>query len=103
MSLALHWPSWEPGTAYPGGGLVLSGVGSALENNYAVAAIVSKLSHQVKLNVTALEMANQANLESGQLKTQFVGLYKSQKAEEMRVTQLEGQLYQLTMLLDQMQ
>jgi hypothetical protein len=63
---------------------------------------VSKLAHQVKLNATALERFNQANLESGQLKTQFVGLYQSQKAEEMKVTQLGGQLYQLTMFLNQM-
>jgi hypothetical protein len=97
----------ELGTGYgvPGGGYVnvWSGVGSALEKNQAVAAIVSKLAHQVKLNVTALEMANQANLESGQLKTQFVGLYQRQKAEEMKVTQLGCQFYQLTMLLNQMQ
>jgi hypothetical protein len=82
---------------------VWSGVGSALEKNQAVAAILSKLAHQVKLNVTALEMVNQANLESGQLKTQFVGLYQSQKSEEMKVTQLGGQLYQPTILLNQMQ
>jgi hypothetical protein len=82
---------------------VWRGVGSALENNQAVASILSKLAHQVTLNATALERVNQANLESGQLKTQFVGLYQSQKAEEMKVTQLGGQLYQLTMLLNQMQ
>jgi hypothetical protein len=65
------------GDGIPGGPYVnvWSGVGSALENNQAVAAIVSKLAHQVKLNATALERVNQANLESGQLKTQFVGLY----------------------------
>jgi hypothetical protein len=93
------------GDGVPGGPYVnvLSGVGSALENNQAVASIVSKLAHQVKLNATALERVNQANLESGQLKTQFVGLYQSQKVEEMKVTQLGGQLYQLTMLLNQMQ
>jgi hypothetical protein len=82
---------------------VWRGMGSALEINQTVADIVSKLSHQVKLNATALERVNQANLESGQLKTQCMGLYQSQKAEEMKVTQLGGQLYQLTMLLNQMQ
>jgi hypothetical protein len=93
------------GDGVPGGPYVnvWSGVGSSLENNQAVASIVSKLAHQVKLNAAALERANQANLESGQLKTQFVGLYQSQKAEEMKVTKLGGQLYQLTMLLNQMQ
>jgi hypothetical protein len=92
------------GDGVPGGPYVnvWSGVGSALENNQAVASIVSKLAHQVKLNATALERVTQANLESGQLKTQFVGLYQSQKAEEMKVTQLGGQLYQLTMLLNHM-
>jgi hypothetical protein len=83
---------------------VWSSMGSALENNQAVASIVSKLAHQVKLNDTALERVNQANLESGQLKTQFVGLYQSQKAEEMKATHLGGQLYQFsTMLLNQIQ
>jgi hypothetical protein len=93
------------GDSVPGGPYVnvWSGVGSDLKNNQAIASIVSKLSHQVKLNATALERVNQANLESGQLKTQFVGLYQSQKAEEMKVTQLGGQLYQLTMRLSQMQ
>jgi hypothetical protein len=79
------------------------GVGSALEKNQAVATLVGKIAHQVKFNATAVEKANQANVESGHLKTQFVGLYQSQKAEEMSVTQLVGQLYQLTMLLNQMQ
>jgi hypothetical protein len=32
-----------------------------------------------------------------------VGLYQSQKAEEMKITQLGGQLYQLTILLNKMQ
>jgi hypothetical protein len=93
------------GDGVPGGPYVnvWSGVGSALENNKSVASIVIKLAHQVKLNATALERVNQANLESGQLKTQFVGLYQTQKAEEMKVTQLGGQLYQLTMLLNQIQ
>jgi hypothetical protein len=42
-------------------------------------------------------------MESVQLKTQFVGLYQHQKAEEMKVAQLGGKLYQLAMLLKQMQ
>jgi hypothetical protein len=93
------------GDRVPGGHYVnvWSRVGSALENNQAVASIVSKLAHQVKLNATALERVDQSNLESGQLKTPFVGLYQIQKAEEKKVTQLGGQLYQLTMILNQMQ
>jgi hypothetical protein len=39
--------------------------------------------------------------ESSHLKAQFVGLYQNQKAEEMKVTQLGGQVYQITMLLKQ--
>jgi hypothetical protein len=64
---------------------------------------VSKLAHQVKLNAAALERVNQANLKSGQLKTKFVGLYHSQKSEEIKVKQLGGELYQLNMILNQMQ
>jgi hypothetical protein len=93
------------GDGVPGGTYVnvWSGLGSAVENNQSVSSIVSKLAHKVQLNATALERVNQANLESGQLKTQFVGLYQSQKAEEVKVTQLGGQLYQLTILFNHMQ
>jgi hypothetical protein len=89
-----------PGRAYVN---VWSGIGSALENNQAVATIVGKLVQQVKVNATAVEKINHANMESANLKTQCVGLYQNQKAEEMKVTQLGGQLYQLTMLLKQIQ
>jgi hypothetical protein len=90
------------GDGVPGGPYenVWSGVGSALEKNQAVTTIVGKFSHQVKLSAKAVEKANQANVDSGHFKTQFVGLYQSQKAEEIKVTQLGGQLYQLTMLLN---
>jgi hypothetical protein len=81
---------------------VWSGVGSALEDNQAVAKIMGKLAHRVKLNVNAMEKFHQVNVESVHLKTQFVGLYQSQKSEEMEVTQLGEQLYHLTMLLNQM-
>jgi hypothetical protein len=64
---------------------------------------VGKLVQQVKLNATSVEKINHANMESVQLKTQFVCLYQNQKAEEMKVTQLGGQLYQLTMILKKMQ
>jgi hypothetical protein len=60
---------------------------------------LDKLVQQVTLNATAVEKINQANMESVQLKAQFVGLYQNQKAEEIKVTQLGGQLYQLAMLL----
>jgi hypothetical protein len=74
-----------------------------LQNNQAVATIVGKLVQQVKLNTTAVEKINHVNMESVHLKTQFVGLYQNQKAEEMKVTQLGGQFYQLTMILKHMQ
>jgi hypothetical protein len=82
---------------------VWSGIGSALDDNQAVAIIMGKLVQQVKLNAITVEKINHANIESVQLETQFVGLYQNQKAEEMKVTQLGGKLYQLTMLLKQMQ
>jgi hypothetical protein len=93
------------GDSVPGGPYmnVWSGIGSALENNQAVATISGKLVQQVKLNDTSVEKVNHANMESAHLKTQFVGLYQHQKSEEMKVTQLGGQFYQLTMLLKQIQ
>jgi hypothetical protein len=75
---------------------VWSGVESTLENNQAVTTILGKISHQVKLNATAVEKVNQANVEPSHLKTWFVGLYQSQKAEKLKVNQLGGKLYQLT-------
>jgi hypothetical protein len=68
-----------------------------------VDTIVGKIDHQMKCNATAVEKVNQANVEAGHLKTQFVVLYKSQKAQDMKVTQICGQLYQLTLILNQMQ
>jgi uncharacterized protein YqfB (UPF0267 family) len=81
---------------------VWSGIGYTLENNQAVATIVGKLVKQVTLNATAVEKVNQANVEYVHLKTQFVGLYQNQKSEEMQVTHIGGQLYQLTKLFNQM-
>jgi hypothetical protein len=69
---------------------VWSGIGSSLEHNQSAATIMGKLVQQVKLNTTAVEKVNQANMESVHLKTQFVGLYQNQKAEEMKVTHLGG-------------
>jgi hypothetical protein len=91
------------GDSVPGGYVNFwSGIGSAFENNQVVATIVGNLVQQMKLNATAVEKLNQANIEYVHLKTQFVGLYQHQKAEKMKVTQLVGKLYQLTMLLNQM-
>jgi hypothetical protein len=82
---------------------VWSRIGSTLENNQAVATIVDKLAQQVKPNATSVEMINHMDMESVQLKTQFVVLFQNQKAEEMKVTQMGGQLYKLTMLFKYMQ
>jgi hypothetical protein len=63
-----------------------SGIGAALEDNQAVANLVSKLHQQVKLHVgnvgAAMAKANQVNLEATTLKTQLVGIYQTQRAEE---------------------
>jgi hypothetical protein len=93
------------GDGAPGGAYVdvCSGIGSALEDNQTVATIVGTLVQQVKLNATSVETANQENVESVHLKTQFVGLYQNQKVEEMKAPQLVGQLHQLTMILNQIQ
>jgi hypothetical protein len=37
------------------------------------------------------------------LKTQLVGIYQTQPAEEEKLTQVNGQLYQLTLILNQTQ
>jgi hypothetical protein len=84
-----------------------SGIGAALEDNQAVANLVSKLHQQVKANAgnvgAAMAKANQANSEATTLKTQLVGMYQTQRAEEEKLTQVNGQLYQLTLILNQTQ
>jgi hypothetical protein len=95
----------------PGGGYVnmWSGIGAALEDDQAVANLVSKLHQQVKANACnvgaamAKVKANQANSEATTLKTQLVGMYQTQLAEEENLTQFNGQLYQLTLILNQTQ
>jgi hypothetical protein len=47
--------------------------------------------------------ANQANLEATTLKTQLVGMYPTQQSNEEKLTQVNGQLYQLTLILNQTQ
>jgi hypothetical protein len=55
-------------------------IGAALEDNQAVANLVSKLHQQVKVNAgnvgAAMVKANQANSEATTLKTQLVGMYQ---------------------------
>jgi hypothetical protein len=68
---------------------------------------VGKIAQQVKIYVgnlgTTVAKSNQENVDSGNLKTQFVGMYQTKKAEELKVTHIGGQLYQLVMLLNQVQ
>jgi hypothetical protein len=84
-----------------------SGIRSALEDNQAVANIVSKLHQQVKANTgnvgAAIAKANQANLEATALKNELVGMYQTQRTEEKKLTQVNVQLYQLTLILNQAQ
>jgi hypothetical protein len=84
-----------------------SGVGAALEDNQDVANLVSKLHQQVKVNAgsvgAAMAKANQATSEATTLKTQLVGMYQTQRAEGKNLTQVNGQLYQLTLILNQTQ
>jgi hypothetical protein len=47
--------------------------------------------------------ANQANSEATTLKTQLVGMYQTQRTEEEKLTQVNGKLYQLTLILNQTQ
>jgi hypothetical protein len=92
-----------------GGGYVnmWSGIGAALKDNQAVANLVSKLHQQVKVNTgnvgTAMAKANQANSDAAALKTQLVGMFQTQWSEEENLTQVNGQLYQLTLILNQTQ
>jgi hypothetical protein len=97
------------GEGIPGGGYVnmWSGIGAALEDNQAVAHLVSKCHQQFKVNAgnigAAMAKANQANLEATTLITQLVGMYQTQRAEEEKLAQVNGQLYQLTLIMNQTQ
>jgi hypothetical protein len=78
------------GEGIPGGGggyvNMWSGIGAALEDNQTMTNLVSKLHQQVKANAgnvgAAMAKANQANSEATTLKTQLVGMYETQRAEE---------------------
>jgi hypothetical protein len=94
----------------PGGGGYInmwSVIGATLEDNQAVANIVSKLHQQVKANAAnvgaAMVKVNQADSEATTLKAQLVGMHKTQREEEEKLTQVNGQLYQPTLTLNQTQ
>jgi hypothetical protein len=87
---------------------VLEKAYAALEDNQAVANLASKITQQVKVNAanagivgTAMAKANQANADDVALKTQLVGMYQTQRSEEAKLTQVNGQVYQLTLILNQ--
>jgi hypothetical protein len=79
---------WVMEKEYQGWGYVdmWSGIGTALENNQAVANLVGKLAQQVKVNAgnvgTAMAKANRVNTDSGALKTHLVGVYQNKCSEE---------------------
>jgi hypothetical protein len=92
-----------------GGGYVnrWSGIGAALADNHAVANLVSKLHQQVKANVSnvgaVMAKEKQANSDANTLKPQLVGMYQTQRAEDEKLTQVNGQFYQLILILNQTQ
>jgi hypothetical protein len=94
----------------PGGGGYVnmwSGIRAAFEYNQAVSNLVSRIHQKVKVNAgnfgAAMAKANQANSETAALKTHLVGMYQTQRAEEEKLTQVNGQLYQLALILNQTQ
>jgi hypothetical protein len=98
------------GEGIPGGGVYVnmwSGIGAALEDNQAIAKIVSKIHQQVKVNAgnvgTATTKEKQATLDDAALKNQMVGMYQTQRSEEEKLTQVDGKSYQLTWILNQTQ
>jgi hypothetical protein len=109
MSWVQHWQIWVLERAYGGGGYVnmWSGIGAALEDNQAVANNVKKFHQQVNVNAgnvgTAMAKANQANSDAAALKNQLVWMNQTQGAEEERLAQVNGQLYKLTLILNQTQ
>jgi hypothetical protein len=80
-------------------------VGTVPETNQVVANIVGKIAQQVKVTTGNLALLgeNKANMEAGQLKTQTIKIYQSQRSKEANVVQISGQLYKLTMMLNQVQ
>jgi hypothetical protein len=98
-----------PGNDVPGGAYanVWSGVGTALENNQAVATVVGKIAQQVTTTSGRLKKlvakANRVTSEEGQLRAQVLSLNHSQRAEETKTNQIVDQLHTLALLLNQIQ
>jgi hypothetical protein len=98
-----------PGDNVPGGTYVnvWSGVGTALENNQAVATLVGKIEQQVTTTAGRLEKlvakTNRVTSEEGQLRAQALSLNHIQRAEETNTNHIGDQLHTLARLLNQVQ
>jgi hypothetical protein len=84
------------------------GVGTALENNQAVATLVGGNAQQVttttgRLVEKLVAKANRVTSEEGQLRAQVLSLNLSQRAEETKTNQIVYQLHTLALLLNQVQ
>jgi hypothetical protein len=109
MSLEQSWRMWGPYANVPGVPYVnvWSEVGTALENNQAVALLVGKIAQQVTTTAGRLEKlvakANRVTLEEGQLRAQVFSLHQIQRAEETKTNNIVGQMHTLVLLLNQVQ
>jgi hypothetical protein len=95
------------GDDVPGGPYVnvWSGVGTALENNQAVATLVGKIAQQVTATAERLEKlvakSNRVTSEEGQLRSQVLSLNQNQRAEESKTHHSGGQMHTLSLLSNQ--
>jgi hypothetical protein len=96
-------------TDIPGGPYVnmWSGLGTVLENNQAGANLVGRIAQQVKAtdgsSKEVSQNANQASAAVDGARVQLVVVLKDQWDEEFKVSQIGGDLLQLTQLLDHVQ
>jgi hypothetical protein len=97
------------GDDVPGGPYVnvWSGVGTALENNQAVATLVGKIAQQVTATAGRWEKlvakSNRVTSEECQLRTQVLSVNQNQRPEESKTNQIVGQMHTLALLLNQEQ
>jgi hypothetical protein len=97
------------GDDVPGGPYfnVWSGVGTALENNQAVATLVGKFAQQATATAGRLEKLvakyNRVTSEEGQLRAQVLSLNQNQRAEESKTNQIAGHMHTFALLLNHVQ
>jgi hypothetical protein len=86
---------------------VWSEVGTALDNNQAVAKLVEKNAQQATATAGRLEKlvakSNRVTSEEGQLQAQVLILNQNQRARESKTNQIVGQMHTLALLLNQVQ